>query len=85
MNITHSFSIVMPGFGRLAKLPLAVALAYQTWRRLRRERDQLLAFSCRSLRDLGLSRIDALQAANRPLWVEVRAAFTQTYNSGERS
>jgi uncharacterized protein YjiS (DUF1127 family) len=39
-----------------------------SYRRARRERAQLLAMSERELRDLGLSRIDALRLANQPMW-----------------
>ncbi len=41
---------------------------FTCYRRARRERAQLLAFGERDLRDLGLSRVDALRVANRPLW-----------------
>ena len=40
----------------------------QCYRQARRERAQLLALDDRELRDLGLSRVDALQVAERPAW-----------------
>ncbi len=36
------------------------------WRQLQRERQQLLAMNDVELRDIGLSRIDAVAAAQRP-------------------
>ena len=40
-------------------------------RQAARERRQLLALSDRDLHDIGISRIDALQEAEKPLWREV--------------
>jgi uncharacterized protein YjiS (DUF1127 family) len=40
----------------------------QCYRRLRREREQLVALSDRELGDIGISRTDALREAGRPLW-----------------
>ncbi len=40
----------------------------QCYRRLRRERAQLLALSDRELGDVGISRVDAMREASRPLW-----------------
>ncbi|HEX9463996.1 MAG TPA: DUF1127 domain-containing protein [Alphaproteobacteria bacterium] len=37
------------------------------YRQQRRERDQLLALSDRELRDIGLSRVDAIREATKPL------------------
>lgn len=37
-------------------------------RRAAEERAQLLALDERGLRDIGISRLDALREANRPLW-----------------
>jgi len=37
------------------------------WRRARRERDQLLGLNERELHDIGISRVDALREASRPL------------------
>lgn len=36
------------------------------YRRLRQERDQLLAMGERDLRDIGISRVDAFRIANTP-------------------
>jgi len=38
------------------------------------ERRQLLALSDRDLQDIGISRIDALQEAEKPLWRDAFAA-----------
>jgi len=38
------------------------------YRQMRRERAQLLALSDRELRDIGLSRYDALHEARKPFW-----------------
>ena len=37
-------------------------------RRAAQERAQLLALDERGLRDIGISRVDALREADRPLW-----------------
>ena len=50
------------------------ALARALWRRLKRwhelarQRRQLAALSDAALKDLGLSRADALQEVDRPVW-----------------
>ncbi|CAE6927267.1 MULTISPECIES: DUF1127 domain-containing protein [Pseudomonas] len=38
------------------------------WRQLARERQQLARLDGAALKDLGLSRADALQEAERPFW-----------------
>jgi len=38
------------------------------WRQLARERGQLARLNGAALKDLGLSRADALQEAERPFW-----------------
>lgn len=40
------------------------------WRRRLRDRRALAAMSDRSLRDIGVTRYDALQEANKPFWRE---------------
>jgi uncharacterized protein YjiS (DUF1127 family) len=48
--------------------------ALRCWRRLRREQQHLLAMGDVELRDISLSRIDALAAARRPaLWPCLRS------------
>lgn len=49
---------------------LAVTLLerWQCYRQARRERSQLLSLGERDLHDIGISRIDALRIANKPLW-----------------
>jgi uncharacterized protein YjiS (DUF1127 family) len=50
------------GLDRLPLPPLA------RWRRIRRERRQLLELSDHMLSDLGLTRADASREAARPFW-----------------
>jgi uncharacterized protein YjiS (DUF1127 family) len=55
----------------LASLRDAVATVsdlFTAYRRARRERAQLLSLDERELHDIGLSRLDAVSAARRPLW-----------------
>ena len=40
----------------------------QAWRQTRGERLQLLALSDRELRDIGITRVDAIREANKPFW-----------------
>lgn len=49
-------------------LAVAAVERWRCYRRARRERDQLLAMDERGLRDLGLSRVDALQVAGQSMW-----------------
>jgi len=46
------------------------AIAARLWRcrQIQREREQLLALTDRELRDIGISRADAIHEARRPLW-----------------
>ncbi|MBI3710571.1 MAG: DUF1127 domain-containing protein [Proteobacteria bacterium] len=53
-----TFRIRLRELRRLAKL----------WRDRKRKRDQLATFDERQLKDIGLSRIDALQEARKPFW-----------------
>lgn len=54
-------------FDRLPSLA-AVWRMLRRWRQLARERGQLARLSDAALKDLGLSRADALQEAERPFW-----------------
>jgi uncharacterized protein YjiS (DUF1127 family) len=49
---------------------LAVSLVerWQCYRRARQERNQLLGLGDRELRDIGMSRVDAVREAGRSLW-----------------
>jgi uncharacterized protein YjiS (DUF1127 family) len=40
----------------------------QCYRRLRRERAQLIGMSARELSDIGITQADAMREASRPLW-----------------
>lgn len=55
---------------QVERLP-SLAGVYRTlrrWRQLARERGQLARLNDAALKDLGLSRADALQEAERPFW-----------------
>ncbi|XLY86273.1 DUF1127 domain-containing protein [Ectopseudomonas mendocina] len=54
-------------FERLPSLA-SVWRMLRRWRQLARERQQLARLSDMALKDLGLSRADALQEAERPFW-----------------
>jgi uncharacterized protein YjiS (DUF1127 family) len=56
----------------LAWLAVEAVERFNCSRRARRERVQLLSLGERDLRDLGLSRVDALREAGRPLWNDCR-------------
>jgi len=61
---------VLPSLSRLAAQGLAL---FRTWLELRRERNQLLSMGDRDLHDIGISRVDAVSAAERSLWREALA------------
>ncbi|MDH1866342.1 DUF1127 domain-containing protein [Pseudomonas chengduensis] len=54
-------------FGRLPSLVGAWRML-RRWRQLARERAQLAQLNDAALKDLGLSRADAVQEAERPFW-----------------
>lgn len=54
-------------FDRLPS-PASVWRMLQRWRQLARERGQLARLDDAALKDLGLSRADVLQEAERPFW-----------------
>ncbi|HTO84294.1 MAG TPA: DUF1127 domain-containing protein [Methylomirabilota bacterium] len=54
--------------GELARAMSKAASFVHAYREARLERTQLLTMSDRELRDIGMSRIDALRAAAKPLW-----------------
>jgi uncharacterized protein YjiS (DUF1127 family) len=54
------------GAEALAMLIRRIAAALADYRQMRRERAQLLALSDRDLRDIGITRVDALRAATKP-------------------
>jgi uncharacterized protein YjiS (DUF1127 family) len=49
-------------------LAVAAVERWQCYRRARRERTQLLGLGERELRDIGLSRVDAIREAGKSLW-----------------
>lgn len=51
----------------LDALQLALAMLLH-WREVRRQRRALLSLSDRLLKDIGISRADAMQEAARPFW-----------------
>ena len=56
--------------GVLHQLWATMASALGEWRRRLRDRRALAAMSDRSLRDIGITRFDALQEAHKPFWRE---------------
>jgi len=70
--MTDSLKAVSPGVERgwqgLLHGAQAVAGMVRAVRRASQERAQLLQMSERELHDMGISRIDAIQAVRRPLW-----------------
>ncbi len=54
--------------GRAFDFVFGVADAYTVLRQAARERRELLALGERDLRDIGISRADAVREADRPLW-----------------
>src|SRR5258708_8816784 len=56
-------------------LGLRLTAVIRDLRRAAKERAQLRAFSERELHDIGLTRVDALRVAERPLW-RWRSAWT---------
>ena len=70
MNVT---SLDILGFteriGRwLIKISLKPVRAYRTWNRIQRGRKALLSMNDHMLKDLGISRVDAMQYANGRAW-----------------
>jgi uncharacterized protein YjiS (DUF1127 family) len=60
-------AIVGPARSAAAVLRRAVRTAV-VWKQRARERAQLLSLSERALRDIGLSRYDALHEGRKPFW-----------------
>ncbi|WP_341704511.1 DUF1127 domain-containing protein [Ferrovibrio sp.] len=57
------------GLGRMAaRAAIALFTGLLTWQRRVRERDQLASLSNAYLKDMGLSRADALREAGKPFW-----------------
>ena len=57
------------GFVHLAgEMVVAVTDLLYLWQRRLRDRDMLLHMSTAQLKDIGLSRADALQEAEKPFW-----------------
>ncbi len=55
---------------QVERLPSLAGICHmlRRWRQLSRERGQLARLNDAALKDLGLSRADALQEAERPFW-----------------
>lgn len=70
---------------RLSLWVWAALTALRTWRRLGTENAQLRGLDERALRDLGLSRVDALAAAREPRWRVALAAGRKVLNDGGHS
>ena len=64
-------AVVLPGHGvaeAIAGLGRQVSAFIVRIRQAARERAQLLALNERELQDIGITRVDALRVAERPLW-----------------
>jgi len=53
---------------QIVRFAVGIGGLWHAMRQASRERAQLLALSERDLRDIGITRMDALRAANQPLW-----------------
>ena len=62
-----------PGAGLRARMARLLA-RLRRWRVLARQRRELAELSDRMLKDIGLSRVDALREARRPFWDDPRAS-----------
>jgi uncharacterized protein YjiS (DUF1127 family) len=54
--------------GLVGSLAVAVTDGLDLWQRRLRDRDMLLNMSTSQLKDIGLSRADALNEAEKPFW-----------------
>lgn len=50
------------------KLYTSIKIGLRCWYRNWRTRKQLLALSSQDLKDIGITRVDALQEAKKPFW-----------------
>lgn len=55
-------------FGAIGALARGVLRTFLVWKQRSIERRQLLEMTCRDLRDIGLTRLDATVLANKPFW-----------------
>ena len=67
---THASRAVHAGWRRLARAIVAAAQTLYTWQVRSRTRRQLMELDHRLLRDMGLSRYDALFEGRKPFWRE---------------
>lgn len=72
MALARNFAALDRASSNLFDAPAALARKVRetvaTWQRRGQERRQLLAMTDRDLRDIGLSRLDALAHADKPFW-----------------
>jgi uncharacterized protein YjiS (DUF1127 family) len=54
--------------GRALRALSGVVAEVLRWREVRKQRRALLALSDHLLKDIGISRVDAIREANRPFW-----------------
>jgi len=59
----------------------ALVAALAAWNGAATERRQLLSLTGRDLKDLGLSRVDAVREATRPLWPTIRDAAVAAWRA----
>jgi uncharacterized protein YjiS (DUF1127 family) len=57
-----------PGAGRLGRVLMALMELWGKWRRRARERRHLAEFSDAMLKDIGISRADAMAEFDKPFW-----------------
>ena len=68
MNVLPARTAGVAPAGSLGSWLSGALTRIQCYWRLRRERNQLLALGDRDLRDIGISRVDAIRIANRSTW-----------------
>ncbi|MCY4311751.1 MAG: DUF1127 domain-containing protein [Rhodospirillaceae bacterium] len=63
------YSRVLLGYGLFARQFTAILEAIPEWRQRGEERRQLLELDERLLKDIGVSRAEAMEEARKPFWV----------------
>jgi len=58
------------GLSALADATASLAATFREWRRRVRDRAELAALDDRALRDIGISRAEAIHLSSKPFWRE---------------
>lgn len=69
--IAHGIKAALPRedvFNQAVRFAVGIGGLLRAMRQASQERAQLLALSERDLRDIGISRVDAVRIASQPLW-----------------